>query len=107
MTKISILYPYSSLAGFDMEYYLHTHMPESIKRLSIAPGFHSVTVDRGMNVVPSGSAPAYVAMCHYIFETAQHFLDAFMPHAEFLQGDIPKYTDITPIIQVSEVEIMK
>jgi hypothetical protein len=31
------------------------------------------------------------------------FTDAFLPHADELQGDIPNYTDIAPIIQVSEL----
>jgi hypothetical protein len=26
-----------------------------------------------------------------------------MPHAAVLQGDMPNYTDIAPIIQISEV----
>jgi hypothetical protein len=30
---------------------------------------------------------------------------AFMPHAEVLQGDMPNYTDIEPVIQISEVLI--
>ena len=107
MTKISILYPYSERSRFDMNYYLEIHMPQSIDRLSIAPGFHSVSVERGLSLTTPGSAPAYVAMCQYVFESAQHFLDAFMPQAEFLQSDMPNYTNITPIIQVSEVEIMR
>jgi hypothetical protein len=28
---------------------------------------------------------------------------AFMPNAEMLQGDVPNYTDIEPVIQFSEV----
>jgi uncharacterized protein (TIGR02118 family) len=96
MTKISILYPYSSEARFDMDYYLHTHMPQSIERLSAGAGFHSVSVERGITQMPAGAKPTYIAMCQYVFETAQHFLDAFLPHAEFLQGDMPSYTDIHP-----------
>jgi hypothetical protein len=34
-------------------------------------------------------------------------LEAFLPHAELLQGDIAKYTDIEPIIQFSEERIFQ
>jgi hypothetical protein len=33
MTKISILYPKKKGAGFDMDYYIGTHMPLSIELL--------------------------------------------------------------------------
>jgi uncharacterized protein (TIGR02118 family) len=44
-------------------------------------------------------------MCHYLFDTADDFMAAFLPHAAELQGDMPNYTDIAPVIQVSEVAI--
>jgi hypothetical protein len=33
----------------------------------------------------------------------QAFTDAFLPNAAALQGDIPNYTDIAPVLQVSEL----
>ena len=53
------------------------------------------------------SAPAYVAMCHYLFDTADDFMAAFLPHAAELQGDMPNCTDIETIIQISEVAISR
>ncbi len=44
-------------------------------------------------------------MCHYLFDSVEAFLATFAQHAELLQGDIPNYTDIKPIIQFSSVEI--
>jgi uncharacterized protein (TIGR02118 family) len=44
-------------------------------------------------------------MCHYTFDSAEAFLDAFLPHADLFQGDIPNYTDIEPIMQFSEIKI--
>jgi uncharacterized protein (TIGR02118 family) len=54
-----------------------------------------------------GSEPAYVAMCHYLFDSFEDFGAAFNPHAELLQGDMVNYTDIEPIIQISAVEILR
>ena len=47
--------------------------------------------------------PPFAAICGFTCETAQAFTDAFLPVASQLQGDIPNYTDIEPIIQISEV----
>jgi len=52
-----------------------------------------------------GTDAAYIAMCHFLFDSTEDFMAAFMPHAEALQGDIPNYTDIEPIIQLSETLI--
>jgi uncharacterized protein (TIGR02118 family) len=103
MIKISILYPDSG--RFGMDYYLNTHMPRSIELLSKGKGYRGVSVERGLGGATPGSAPTYVAMCHYLFDTADDFMAAFMPHAAELQGDMPNYTDIETIIQVSEVAI--
>jgi uncharacterized protein (TIGR02118 family) len=88
-----------------MDYYLDMHMPMSIERLSEHPGFKGVSVERGIGGGVPGSEPAYVAMCHYLFDTMEDFLAAFSPHAALLQGDIPNYTNVESIIQVSSVEI--
>lgn len=103
MTKISILYPHSKDAWFDMRYYVGTHMPLSLELLSAHPGFKGVSVERGLGGANPGTDPAYVAMCRFLFDSMEDFLAAFMPHAERLQGDIPNYTNIHPVIQISEV----
>lgn len=103
MIKISILYPNSG--KFDMDYYLNTHMPRSIELLSKGRGYRGVSVERGLGGAAPGSPPAHVAMCHYLFDTSNDFMAAFLPHAAELQGDMPNYTDIEPIIQISEVAI--
>jgi uncharacterized protein (TIGR02118 family) len=107
MVKISIFYPNTPGARFDMDYYLRTHMPQSIEKLSVGKGYRGVSVERGVGGEQPESAPTYVAMCQYVFDSAEDFITAFQPHAEFLQGDIPNYTDIAPVIQFSAVEIAR
>jgi uncharacterized protein (TIGR02118 family) len=103
MTKISILYPNDKGSRFDMHYYIATHMPLSIELLSAHSGFKGVSVERGLGGAEPGTDAAYVAMCHFLFDSMEDFMAAFMPHAARLQGDMPNYTDIKPVIQVSEV----
>lgn len=105
MIKVSILYPNKADSRFDLDYYLNTHMPMSIQKLGSA--LRSVVVEQGVSGVVPGSQPAYVAMCHLFFDSVEAFLDAFMPHAAVLQGDIANYTDIEPVIQYSEVKIQQ
>lgn len=105
MVKISILYPQTPDSTFDMEYYLSRHMPMSLGLLRSHPGFIALSVERGVEAPQSGSAPPYVAMCHYTFTSAEDFVAAFMPHAAVLQSDIANYTNIAPVVQFSAVEI--
>lgn len=105
MIRISILYPNSEGARFDLRYYVETHMPMSIKLLGAHAGFKGVSVEQGLGGPVPGSAPAYIAMCHFLFNSIEDFLAAFMPNAATLQGDMPNYTDIEPVIQFNEVLI--
>lgn len=102
MIRISIVYPNSG--RFDMDYYLDTHMPCSIALLSAGRGYRGVSVERGLGGVLPGSLPAYIALCHFLFDTVEDFMAAFLPNAATLQGDMPNYTDIEPVIQFGEVE---
>ena len=107
MIRISILYPNNKGSRFDVSYYIDTHMPLSIRLLSAHPGFKGVSVEQGLGGAVPGSEPTYVAMCHFLFDSIEDFLGAFMPNAAVLQGDMPNYTDIEPVIQVSEVAIVR
>ena len=107
MVRISILYPNKKGSRFDMAYYIERHMPQSIRLLSAHPGFKGVSVEKGLGGAAPGSEAAYVAMCHFLFDSVEAFMSAFAPHAPELQGDIPNYTDVAPLIQVNEVLISR
>ncbi len=105
MIKVNILYPNNEGSKFDLDYYCNVHMPMSIQMLS--PALKGVSVEHGLGGTTPGSQPAFVAMCHLRFESVEAFLAAFGPHAEALQGDIPKFTNVDPIIQFSEEKIFQ
>ncbi|MCW8838226.1 MAG: EthD family reductase [Thiovulaceae bacterium] len=105
MFNILSIYPKKENSHFDFDYYLNKHMPRSIKLLSNAKGFVKVSVEKGVDIKEHNIHSSYTAMCHYYFETIDDFLNAFMPYAKELQGDIKNYTDIEPIIQINEVKI--
>jgi uncharacterized protein (TIGR02118 family) len=103
MTKISILYPNSKGSRFDFQYYVDRHIPLAIQLLSAYPGYKGVSVERGLAGAGPGTEAAYAAMCHFLFDSVGEFTTAFLAHGAQLQGDIPNYTNVQPVIQVSEV----
>lgn len=107
MIKISILYPNNKGSRFNLSYYITTHMPMSIDLLSVHPGFRGVSVEHGLGGAVPGTDAAYIAMCHFLFDSAENFMAAFMPNAAVLQDDMSNYTDIEPIIQINEVLISR
>ncbi|NMG74598.1 EthD family reductase [Aromatoleum diolicum] len=103
MIKVSVLYLHSDGCRFDFGYYCNRHMPMVKERLGDA--CQGIAVDQGISGDAPGSQPHCIAMGHLFFESVDAFQNAFAPHAEAIMGDIPNYTDIQPVIQVSEVLI--
>ena len=105
MIKVSVMYPYQAGARFDHDYYANRHMPLLKQRM----GGHCLyyTVDRGLAGGDPGSPPTYVAMCHVFCDSVESFQQGFGPHAAELLADISNYTDLQPVLQISEVVIGK
>lgn len=103
MVKVSILYPNKPGSRFDADYYVNTHMPLAERLLG--PAVKALSVEIGV----SGGAPdqpaPFAAICGITCESVEAFAGAFMPHMAELQGDIPNYTDIEPVIQISEIAL--
>jgi uncharacterized protein (TIGR02118 family) len=105
MVKVSVLYPAKAGSRFDEEYYFNEHMPMALRL--IGPALQSVSVETGISgVMPDQPAP-FVMACHLVFESTETFYAAFGPHAAAIQGDIPKYTDIEPVIQIGEIKLSR
>ena len=103
MIKISVLYPYKEGARFDMEYYVNRHMP--MVRDTIGPACKGIAVEQGVSGAVPGTPPAFVAMGHILLESAQALQNSVAPHMGKFLADVPNYTAIEPILQVSEVKM--
>ena len=103
MIKVSVFYPNNNGSKFNMDYYCKSHIPMVQQKLGAA--CKGVAVEHGLSGATPGSRPAFVAMGHLYFDTAEAFQTAFGPHAQEIMADIPNYTDIQPTIQVSEVKV--
>jgi uncharacterized protein (TIGR02118 family) len=103
MVKISVFYPYKGGSNFNMSYYVNKHIPMVQKKLGSA--CKGVTVEQGMAGGAPGSQPTYSAMGHLLFDSVESFQAAFGPHATTIMADIPNYSTVQPIIQISEVKL--
>lgn len=103
MIKVSVMYPNSSIAVFDIEYYCNTHIPMVVKLLGDA--LISGSVDSGIAGGRPTDVPAFIAMGHMTFNSLEEFQVAFDPHAELIMADLANFTNVEPIIQISQIRI--
>jgi uncharacterized protein (TIGR02118 family) len=103
MIKISVMYPNSPGTRFDHDYYRDKHMPLIKRRMGA--GLKYYTVDKGLAGGEPGAPAAFVGMCHLLCDSLEVYQSSFGPHAEEILGDIPKFTDRKPVIQISEVVV--
>ena len=101
MTKVSILYPRAEGSTFDMDYYLTKHIPMCARLFG--PALRKAEVDEGVGGGLPGSSSPFVAAVHLYFDSVDAFYAAFGPHAAEILGDVPKYTNIKPVTQISKV----
>ncbi|UZR31011.1 EthD family reductase [Methylococcus mesophilus] len=90
MIKISILYPNNESSRFDTTYYIESHIPLTISLLGTHPGFQGISVELGICGTPLGSEPHFIAICNFLFKSADDFLAAFTPNSEALRGGYGK-----------------
>ncbi len=103
MIKVSVMYLNEPGARFDHAYYRDSHMPLLKARLGERCLYY--TVDKGLAGGAPGQPATYVAMCHIFCDSVESFQAGFGPHAKEILGDIANYTDLAPVLQISEVVV--
>ncbi len=101
MIKVTVFYPNSDGARFDVDYYRDRHMPMVRERLGAA--CKGIAVEQGLAGATPGSRPQFIAMGHIYFESLDAFEASFDKHAGEFVADVPNYTNVQAVIQVSEV----
>ena len=103
MIKVSVMYPNTAGARFDHAYYRDKHMPLVKARMGDSCLYY--TVDKGFAGGAPGTSAPYVGMCHIFCDSVERFQASFGPHADEIMADIANYTDLAPVIQISEVVV--
>ena len=101
MFKVSVMYPNQEGATFDFDYYRKEHM--GIVQKHLKPfGLIKTEVNKGIS--GGGDQPApYICIGDLYFESEDGYEKGIAEEGSTLRGDIPNFTNVTPVRQISEV----
>lgn len=99
--KVAVLYPNGEGKTFDMDYYERTHMPMVAGFLGNNLKFYEI--DKGIaGRTPTDKIP-YLAVGYFYIQDTARYNKAIGQNREAILNDFKNYTNIQPIIQISEV----
>lgn len=101
LIKISVMYPYAEGKTFNMEYYETKHMPMVAGYLGA--NLVKYTIEKGLSSgIPSQPLP-YLAIGTFYVKSLSEYQAAIAPNRDAIRADFANYTNVTPVILVSEV----
>ena len=101
LIKVSIMYPYAEGKTFNMEYYETKHMP--MVAAFLGPNLVKYTIEKGLaSGIPNQPLP-FMAIGTFYIKSLGEYQAAVGPHRDAIRADFPNYTNISPVILVSEV----
>jgi len=103
MTKLLVLYPSGEGKSFDMDYYCNKHIPMVAGLLG--DSVKGASVEKGLAGGAPNSASPYLATSSLYFDSVGAYEKSFGPNAEKIMVDIPNFTNVEPVIVVSEVVV--
>ena len=93
MIRMSVFYPKGEGSTFDHDYYRTKHVPLCLSSWNL----EGAEIDRGVD-------GPYEAAVHFRFDSSEAMQAAMGgPGTAAIMGDIANYTNIGPVIQVSEI----
>lgn len=102
MFKVAILYPNGEDKTFDMDYYEKKHMPMVAGFLGKNLKFYEI--DKGIaGRAPNDTAP-FVAIGYFYITDVAEYNKAIAQNRDAVISDIKNYTNIQPVVQISEIK---
>jgi len=93
MIRMSVLYPTAEGRVFDHDYYRDRHVPLALRTW----GLERAEIDKGVD-------GPYVAAVHFRFGSLEAMAAALSAEGSAeVTADVANYTNITPVVQVSEI----
>jgi uncharacterized protein (TIGR02118 family) len=93
MIRMSVLYPATEDDVFDHDYYRDHHVPLALRTW----GLERAEIDRGVD-------GPYVAAVHFRFDSLEAMAAALTGEGSAqVTADVANYTNITPVVQISEI----
>ena len=101
LIKVSVMYPFSEGKTFNMEYYELKHMPMVARFLG--SNLVKYTIEKGLSSgIPNQPLP-FMAIGTFYVKSLSDYQAAIGPNRDAIRADFPNYTNIIPVILVSEV----
>ena len=101
LIKVSIMYPFAEGKTFNMEYYETKHMPMVAGFLG--SNLVKYTIEKGLaSGIPNQPLP-YMAIGTFYVKNLADYQAAIGPNRDAIRADFANYTNIAPVILVSEV----
>ncbi len=101
MIKVAIFYSQEEGSTFDLDYYTKKHMPMAAGLFG--EKLKAMVIDKGLGGGAPGSEAPYVAIGYFYFADLATCQSEMSTHGETLRADVPNYTNIKPMLQISEV----
>jgi uncharacterized protein (TIGR02118 family) len=101
LVKVSVMYPFAEGKTFNMEYYETKHMPMVAGFLG--SNLVKYTIEKGVaSGIPNQPLP-YMAIGIFYVKSLEAYQAAIGPNRESIRADFANYTNVAPVILVSEV----
>ncbi len=100
--KVTILYPDGEGKTFDMAYYESKHMPMVAGLLGKNLQFYEI--DKGIGGRTPNDKPPYLAVGYFYVKDVAEYNKAIGQNRDAIINDIKNYTNIQPVIQISEIK---
>jgi uncharacterized protein (TIGR02118 family) len=101
LVKVSIMYPYAEGKTFNMEYYETKHMPMVARFLG--SNLVKYTIEKGIaSGIPNQPLP-FMAIGTFYVKSLSDYQAAIGPNRDAIRADFSNYTNISPVILISEV----
>lgn len=98
---ITVLYPNEPGSRFDLDYYLHTHIP-LVERSWGGKGLTAVKLLKGAGTPDPRTPAPYRVIAMIGFDSLAAFQSAAKEAGAAVMGDIPNFTDVTPVVQIND-----
>jgi uncharacterized protein (TIGR02118 family) len=101
LIKISVMYPFAEGKTFNMEYYEAKHMP--MVAAFLGSNLIKYTIEKGLaSGIPNQPLP-YMAIGTFYVKSLEDYQAAIGPNRDAIRADFANYTNVVPVILVSEV----
>lgn len=101
LIKVSVMYPFAEGNTFNMEYYETKHMPMVAGYLG--SNLVKYTIEKGVASGIPNQPLSYMAIGTFYVKNLSDYQAAITPNRDAIRADFPNYTNVAPVILISEV----